>query len=477
MSVVVVFALNTVFNFAISLLVATFLGPAEYGRFALATAVAVFLNTALFDWLRLSATRFYSERVRAEDPSVRATLDAIFGGVTLALALAAATLILSGLDLPVTGSLLALAVAASVASAVFDYHTALIRARFLDAAYRRVVLAKHATALICTAGGAWLFQSAQTALAGICLSAVFAVASARRDLVDPGASPRGASADHARAFLRYAFPIVLSSIIYQTIPLMNRASVASEFGFAETGQFALAFDIAIRLVAAIGSSLDVLLFQLAVRAEEAGGAERAMERASKNMGLVFALMLPTCLGCWLALPSFEAVFAPAAYRGLFAQYVTLFLPGIFAYAMLQFAIAPVFQITKSTTPLVIAALAAAIANMFLLGAMGTAQDASGHAATQAAAFSVGFVTLAAFAALRTGARPRWRDIGLTCLACAAMTAALLPLRAMQPGFATLLLQVGLGAGLCVGLYLVFDVGEARRLLAARAKLALARRKA
>ena len=129
MSVVVVFALNTVFNFAISLLVATFLGPAEYGRFALATAVAVFLNTALFDWLRLSATRFYSERVRAEDPSVRATLDAIFGGVTLALALAAATLILSGLDLPVTGSLLALAVAASVASAVFDYHTALIRAR------------------------------------------------------------------------------------------------------------------------------------------------------------------------------------------------------------------------------------------------------------------------------------------------------------------------------------------------------------
>ena len=62
MKLALTFALNTLFNFAVGLLVAKFLGPAEYGRFALAGAVAVFINTALFDWLRLAATRFYSER-------------------------------------------------------------------------------------------------------------------------------------------------------------------------------------------------------------------------------------------------------------------------------------------------------------------------------------------------------------------------------------------------------------------------------
>ena len=52
-----------------------FLGPTEYGRFAIAFAVSVMINSAGFDWIRLSAIRFYSERARLERPEVRATLD------------------------------------------------------------------------------------------------------------------------------------------------------------------------------------------------------------------------------------------------------------------------------------------------------------------------------------------------------------------------------------------------------------------
>ena len=41
MKVVLAFLLNVAFNFAVGLLVAKFLGPEEYGRFALALATAV----------------------------------------------------------------------------------------------------------------------------------------------------------------------------------------------------------------------------------------------------------------------------------------------------------------------------------------------------------------------------------------------------------------------------------------------------
>ena len=41
MKLAITFALNTLFNFAIGLMVAKFLGPEEYGRFALALAVAI----------------------------------------------------------------------------------------------------------------------------------------------------------------------------------------------------------------------------------------------------------------------------------------------------------------------------------------------------------------------------------------------------------------------------------------------------
>ena len=88
------FVSNALFNFLVALLVARFLGPAEYGRFAIAWAAAVLINTAGFDWIRLSAVRFYSQRVREERPAVRATLEACFAALAFAVALAALTLAL-----------------------------------------------------------------------------------------------------------------------------------------------------------------------------------------------------------------------------------------------------------------------------------------------------------------------------------------------------------------------------------------------
>ena len=56
MAVIAAFVLNAGLNFALGLLLAKLLGPADFGRFALATAGAIVLNTLLFEWLRLSAT-------------------------------------------------------------------------------------------------------------------------------------------------------------------------------------------------------------------------------------------------------------------------------------------------------------------------------------------------------------------------------------------------------------------------------------
>ena len=64
MSVVLTFLVNTIFNLIVGLIVAKFLGPEEYGKFALAIAVMTFGQTLAFEWIRQSAVRFYSERTR-----------------------------------------------------------------------------------------------------------------------------------------------------------------------------------------------------------------------------------------------------------------------------------------------------------------------------------------------------------------------------------------------------------------------------
>ena len=83
MKVLLAFFANTCANFIIGLLIAKFLGPEEYGRFALAFAVHVVVQTALYDWLKFSTTRFYSERTRDISPEIRASLAASFLLITI----------------------------------------------------------------------------------------------------------------------------------------------------------------------------------------------------------------------------------------------------------------------------------------------------------------------------------------------------------------------------------------------------------
>src|ERR1700712_3402266 len=102
MAVIAAFILNAGLNFVLGLLVAKLLGPADFGLFALATAGAIVANTLLFEWLRLSATRFYSVRGRAAEPWIRQGLDRAY--VILALALFAAAGLCACLGLTIEGS-------------------------------------------------------------------------------------------------------------------------------------------------------------------------------------------------------------------------------------------------------------------------------------------------------------------------------------------------------------------------------------
>ena len=170
MKIILPFISNTLMNFIIGLLLARFLGPAEYGRMALALAVGQVIQTLMFDWLRLAATRFYSERARLERPELRATLDASFAVLIAALSAAAVFFLLSGIEVPLSRPLIALAVGAAVANGLFDYNTALVRARFMDGLYARIIMGKNVLSLALTVGGAWWFGSAVMARTGLCLS-------------------------------------------------------------------------------------------------------------------------------------------------------------------------------------------------------------------------------------------------------------------------------------------------------------------
>jgi O-antigen/teichoic acid export membrane protein len=460
-NVLFAFLTNSVANFLIGIVVAKYLGPEEYGRFAIAFSIVAVVQTALFDWLRLSATRFYSEKVRENEPVVRASLDLSFGLVAFGLAVATALFAAFGPTLDFDGELILLALIAAAVNGLFDYSTALVRARFADRLYGRLVLVKNLLSLLLTGGGAFLFHSAAVAMGGAIASLFGTVIAARASLTDEHARLDAARRRTAATLMAYSAPIVAAHLVYQAIPLATRSVVAEVFDFAETGQFALAFDLGMRAVLALGSALDVLLFQLAVAAHENHGDDEARWQVGRNMALVLAFLLPACAGVYLVMPSIERLIVPVDYRGPFGHYLSLQLPGLFSMGMILFAVNPVFQIAKKTAPMIGAALVAAGAGVMLLFALPWGADASNLALAQCGAYIAALVATLVFAAREKPLWPPLRDVAASVAATLGMAGALWPLGHMAPGVLTLLAQIFVGVAVYGLLTLLFDTAGLR----------------
>ena len=474
MKVLLAFLVNALFNFAIGLIVARFLGPEEYGRFALALALTVVVQTAVFDWIRLAAIRFYSERSRADTPEVRATLDVSFALLAGALVIISAFVLLSGASFALSHALVGLALAATVANGLFDYSTGLVRARFHDGLYSRLVIIKNALSLALTAGGAFLFASAKMALLGGIISLAGSVVTVRKALNDHDAQPRSANWPLVRKFLGYAAPIVLANLLYLLIPFVNRALVTKFFGFAETGQFSLAYDLGLRAIQAIGSALDVLLFQIAVAAHEQHGEARGRAQIARNFTIVIAVLLPAAMGLWLILPSIETLVVPPEFRGPFAHYLTLLLPGLFALALVNFAVNPIFQLQKKTLPLVVAALVGCAGSPLLMLVLPRGDDASNLAIAQSVAYCAALVALIGFAAFSNPQWPSLGDLASIAIATGAMSASVLPLRSWEPGWLTLAAQLFAAVSAYAALTALFNTAGLRTLAVERLRPMLMR---
>ncbi|AWN44608.1 lipopolysaccharide biosynthesis protein [Methylobacterium durans] len=467
MAVIAAFVLNAGLNFILGLVIAKLLGPADFGRFALATAGAIVLNTVLFEWLRLSATRFYSARVRANEPWIRHGLDRAYAA--LGLVLLAAALLCAGFGVEAgpesRGALLAGTALAALGIGVFDYHAALARARFDGGLYFSLVAVKNAVAFTLMAATAWYLPQPAYVLVAFAISQCATVLLLRGPLRDADAPVHRVRLHETwRLFMVYGLPLIAANAAYQAMPFFNRATIAAQAGFAEAGYFALAADVTLRSLSTLGTALDLLLFQLAVRAEEHHGVAEAERQVARNVATVVALLLPCAVGFWAVLPALQALVVPEAYRGPFATYAMLLIPGLFCLAMMNFALNPVFQIRRRTMPVIAAAVLGLAVNGAGLLVLPAYLGPTGIAVAQTAGLAAAFVALA-LRALTGPDRLRlpWREIASAGVACLVMGLALAPLRTLPPVTA-LALGVPLGAALYSALVWCFDIAGLRSVV-------------
>jgi O-antigen/teichoic acid export membrane protein len=321
--------------------------------------------------------------------------------------------------------------------------------------------------LVLMTGTAALTRDPSAVLAAGIVALGACLALGRGDLRDPDARWALARRDLVRGFALYGVPLMAAGGFAMLQAFYNRAAVAATFGLAEAGKFALAYDIGVRIVAVTATALDVLLFQLAVRAESREGRDAAVAQVGRNLAIVLAVLLPTAVGYGLVIHSFEAVFVPVAYRGAYAAYSLALLPGLTAWALMQFGLSPAFQIRGRTLPMLVPN-AAALAGTVILGTgLAEIMGPIGHAVAFSASMLAALALTAVMVSRQAPVPVSWRTVLSTFAALVAMAAAVLALSWMEPSLAALAAGVAAGSLTYGVAALALDVAGARRALAAR----------
>lgn len=464
MTVLLPFVVNAGLNFVLGLLIAYCLGPAAFGLYAIGAAIVVLVNTTLLDWLRLSAIRFYSLSTRETQPEIRATLDLLAAGISIALSGLLVAAIAAGIDFRLPAMLLAASVLGGMGAGLFDYHGAIARARFLDAVYAKLIIVKNLLALVLMVGGAWITRDPTTVLLGGLLSVAVALLLVRRALADAPLSLSAARKEVAWGFLLYSVPLIGSNAIYSLIPLINRSLLAGAHGFAEAGYFSLASDMGLKLFGTLASTLEIVLLREVIRLDEHRGREAALRQISQNVVIVLMVTLPIAAGLWLVLPAFERLLVPQSFHGHFSDYLTILLPGFMALTISQAAFIPVFLLGKRTGIAPLATGLGLACNLSLAFVVSIVNGPQRYAYAQTSAFIVA-LAVTAIAALRSMPKaPPLRDMLCVVLAVLLMAAAVWPLSGRLAAPLELALQIVIGIAVYAAVVLGLDVMRLRSKL-------------
>jgi O-antigen/teichoic acid export membrane protein len=296
------------------------------------------------------------------------------------------------------------------------------------------------------------------AFAACSLIAAIALSSALRT---PGAHLRQASHRSLAQFFVYAKPIVASVVIYQLISLINRQVALDRLGAVATGELSLATDLGQRVFLVVNSVPELLLFQYALQRDRAEGRGAAERQIGVNMVLILALLAPLTAGYMAMAPTFEALLVPTAYRGEYARLTLELAPGFLVFCVISSGLSPVFQLTRRTWPVTIAALGALAVDFALLEFGGAAASVDSLARAYSISLCVGFVIAAALALRQASVRPRIRDIAIIVAATLVMAFALRPLNALGSRPLAAALAVVCGGGLYGAALLACDVAGLR----------------
>ena len=143
------------------------------------------------------------------------------------------------------------------------------------------------------------------------------------------------------------------------------------------------------------------------------------------------------------------------------------IPGLFAFAMIQYALNPVFQLAKGTAPVVAASAVGFVVNAVLIFLLPPRFGSEGFALAQSGGMLAALVIAFALASRGTRFVLPLRDIAVIVAATAVMTGVLAPFRRYEPALLILPMLFVAGGAIFMLVMTTFNVAGLRDELRSR----------
>ncbi|MBL8250532.1 MAG: polysaccharide biosynthesis protein, partial [Candidatus Competibacter sp.] len=436
------------------------LTPAEYGHYALAVTVMLWLQTLLFYWLQTGIGRFH-DAARDAGHLPRLVTGAYLAAVPIVVSAALLGLLIAGAS--EYRGLILVSSAALLVRALFaiglDFHRAAHRVR------RFAWLEGVQYVLSLLLGVAFAVQFDWGALAplmGLALGNLVVLLADIPFLARQAGGWGGAWQD-VRLLAVYGWPLTFSYLFGLVVAGSDRFFIAWLMGEGAVGVYAVAYALADRTLTILFNWVGMATVPLAFSALASGGeqaARQVMNDAVKN--LIF-LALPAATGLAAAAPQLAAVLVGPDFRATTQHIVPwIALAGVLNGAMVHYA-AHAFLITRCTRALLFTTVLAAAVNVALNLLLIPSWGLNGAIAATIAAYAIGLGARLLLMRRRFPIPLALPDLLKGLTACALMWAALAAV-SWPPTWFGLAGAVALGVAVYVAAALALNVSGARRWL-------------
>ncbi|MCR6660713.1 MAG: lipopolysaccharide biosynthesis protein [Asticcacaulis sp.] len=420
--------LQGLIGFATLMVFTRLLSPEDYGRYALTFGISSLAQTLCFTWIEAAMARFYPAESRSnpEAPELYGTVYRLFAVVTIVFALACAL----GLWLwPVSGDAdqsLKMAMGLGLGCVVFRSLIKLVQEQRRSEGR---VGAASMLDMIQTAGGFGLGILCATAglggaspVVGGGLIALMCLPFVARE--DWGRALKGRfSAERARGYAHYGFPVSASLILTLALYTVDRFLIAHFLNEAEAGAYHAGFSLASRI-------LDVLFIWFGaaggpamVHALEHGGITELKANARHQIRTMAFVLFPAVGGLIMVAPALGTLLIGEGLRADALSVTPLISLGALFSGLGTYYFLQAFTLARKTRLLVVAMAVPAVSNIVLNLTLIPLMGLMGAALASCLSFTLGLIAAWGLG-LKTLALPvPVLDLGKTLASVAIMMAA------------------------------------------------------